>query len=98
MKHIVMWTLKDEFNGKNKQQLAEELKKQLLALKDIIPQIKNIEVGINSINHEKNHDLVLITEFKNTEDLTIYSKHPEHLKVVEFVKNIATGRAAVDFF
>ena len=97
MKHIVMWTLKDEFDGKNKQQLAEELKKQLLDLKSVIPQIKNIEVGINSINKEKNYDVVLITEFNNTEDLATYSKHPEHLKVVDFVKKTATGRAAVDY-
>jgi hypothetical protein len=92
-----MWTLKNEYKGKNKQQLASELKSRLLVLKTVILQIKNIEVGINAINHTKNHDIVLITEFNNTEDLAVYSKHPEHLKVVEFVKNIATDRAAVDY-
>ena len=97
IKHIVMWTLKDEFNGLNKNEIAKELKNQLLALENKIPQIKSIEVGINEINEDKNHDVVLITEFESFDDLGTYAKHPEHMKVVEFVKSISTGRAAIDF-
>ena len=97
IKHIVMWTLKEEFNGMNKSDIAEELKNQLLALKSKISIIKNIEVGVNKINHDKNHDVILITEFETFEKLAEYSTHPDHMKVVDFVKNISTGRAAVDF-
>ena len=97
IKHIVMWTLKDEFNGLNKNEIAKELKNQLLALQNKISQIKSIEVGVNEINADKNHDIILITEFQSFDDLSIYAKHPEHMKVVEFVRNISTGRAAIDF-
>ena len=97
IKHIVMWTLKDEFNGLNKNEIAKELKSQLLSLESKILQIKSIEVGINEINEDKNHDVALITEFNSFDELAIYAKHPEHMKVVEFVKRISTGRAAIDY-
>lgn len=97
IKHIVMWTLKEEHNGKLKNEIAEELKGKLLALKDKIEQVKSIEVGINAIHPDKNHDVALITEFESFDDLAIYAQHPDHLVVVDYVKGIATGRAAVDF-
>jgi hypothetical protein len=97
VKHIVMWQLKNEVDGKQKPELTADLKKMLLALKNDIPQIVSIEVGINDINHDKNHDLVLITEFKNYDDLATYANHPKHLQVVDFVAKVRTTRAAVDF-
>lgn len=97
VKHIVMWKLKDEFDGKSKDELILEMTNQLLDLKGKIPELINIEVGINGIHFEKNSDLVLVTEFNSFEDLDVYAKHPDHLKVVEFVKNIVTDRACVDY-
>ncbi len=97
IKHIVMWTIKESHNGKTKNQIALELKTKLMALKPIISEIKNFEVGINSLFEGKNFDVVLISEFESDQALLNYAQHPEHLKVVDFVKEIATGRAAVDF-
>lgn len=97
VKHIVIWKLKNEHNRMNKAELAQEMKSQLLALKNQIPQIKDIKVGINSIHFEKNSDLVLESDFNSFEDLATYSTHPEHMKVVEFAKQIVIDRAAVDY-
>lgn len=97
IKHIVMWTLKEEHNGMQKAEIANELKSRLLDLKNKIDQLKSIEVGINAIHPEKNHDVVLVTTFDSFDDLAAYSIHPDHMKVVDFVKEIATGRAAADF-
>lgn len=92
-----MWTIKESHNGKDKVNLLSEMQQKLLDLKSKITELQSIEVGINGLNAEKNHDLVLITEFNNADDLATYATHPEHLKVVDFVKEISTGRAAVDF-
>jgi phenylalanyl-tRNA synthetase alpha subunit len=97
IKHIVMWTLKDEHNGKNKPEIAEELKSHLLSLKSKISELKSIEVGFNAIHQDKNHDVAIVTEFESFDGLAIYAQHPEHLKVGEYLKGIATGRAAIDF-
>ncbi len=97
IKHVVMWTIKDSHDGLCKTELANKLKTCLLNLQPLISQVKNIEVGINSLNNGKNYDVILISEFESASDLEIYAQHPEHLKVVEFVKQISTGRAAVDY-
>ena len=97
IKHIVMWSLKEEYNGQTKNTIANELKTRLLDLENKIPQLKSIAVGINEIHFDRNHDVVLITEFNSFDDLAIYANHPDHLKLVEFVKQISTARAAIDF-
>lgn len=97
IKHIVFWSLKDEHNGQSKKELALELKKQLLALESKIPQIRKIDVGINEINFDRNHDVALDTEFESFDDLSIYANHPEHLKLVSFVRSISTNRVAIDY-
>lgn len=97
IKHIVMWSLKNEHNGLSKSTIALELKSKLLDLKGKIPQIKKIEVGINEINFDRNNDVVLITEFESFNDLSIYANHPDHLKLVEFVRENSISRSAIDF-
>ncbi len=42
-------------------------------------------------------DMVLCTEFQTLEDLQTYAAHPEHQKVVEFVKPLVSDRAVVDY-
>ena len=92
-----MWTLKENFEGMNKSEIAELIKVKLLKLKSEIPELKTIEVGINGFFQEKNHDVVLITTFDNLESLKTYSAHLKHQEVVSFIKQVITGRAAVDF-
>jgi lambda repressor-like predicted transcriptional regulator len=97
IKHIVLWKLKEQHNGKTKDTLANEMTSRLLELKKLIPEIKFMEVGRNVIYPERNHDLVLVSEFNSFDDLELYANHPEHLKVVAFVKEIVTSRAAIDY-
>jgi hypothetical protein len=92
-----MWTVKEQHNGQTKAQIIATLKEKLLALKPLISEIKYFEVGVNCLFAGKNFDVVLLSEFESEQALQAYASHPEHLKVVDFVKEIATGRAAVDF-
>jgi len=94
IKHIVMWKLKDENKIKN----AALLKKKLLALKDQIKEIKEIEVGINSQEaSSENYDVVLVSEFLSMEELNKYTVHPTHQDLVKYVKTIRDIRTAVDY-
>lgn len=95
--HTVMWTLKDGYLGMSKLELADEIRRKLLHLKNEIAEIKFIEVGLNNYFPEKNHDVVLITKFENLDALKQYSEHPKHQEVVSFIKEVITGRAAVDY-
>lgn len=57
--------------------------------------------GLNRDEHVKSSkskfDFILITHFESESDLMVYREHPEHKKVVKFVKEITEGAAAVDF-
>lgn len=97
IKHIVMWKLKDFAEEANKAVNAQKIKELLESLKDKIKEIKHIEVGINIINSDASADVALYSEFECMEDLNIYQKHPEHQKIVQFIRNICAERRVVDY-
>ena len=93
IKHVVMWKFKNEASEADKL----EMKRQLEALKGVVPSLVDIEIGMDVSSKEASMDMVLYTEFKSLEDLAAYAGHPEHLKVVEFVKPLVCERAVVDY-
>jgi len=98
IKHIVIFKLKDSANGNSIADNAEELKIQLLRLKNKIKEILEIEVGIKSVKaSDTNYDLILTTKFDGFDELDIYRVHPEHVKVVQFVSEISNERVAIDY-
>ena len=96
IRHIVMWKLKNSENDEIKALNAKKLKDELYHLKNKIVQIKALNVGIN-LNPDNEYDIVLEMDFANFEDLMTYQNHPEHQKVVEFLKTIRELKAAVDY-
>ena len=98
IKHIVFFQLADEAEGRSKAENALMLKKEFEKLIDLIPDLKNIEVGINHPDTPaSNYDLAVYCEFNSVEDLNIYQEHPEHKKVGAILSKIRTGRACVDY-
>jgi hypothetical protein len=92
VKHIVFFKLKDKTP-----ESAEALRKRLLSLKEAIPFIREIEVGINFKESERAYDVALITVFDNEEDLARYATDPYHLEVIKYIKTVATDTKVVDF-
>lgn len=97
IKHIVMWRLKDEAAGATKEENAAKLKETLEALVDVIDELKAAQVGINFNPSPAAFDVVLYSEFEDRAGLEAYQKHPEHQKIVEFVGEIRSDRAVVDY-
>lgn len=98
IKHIVLFKLLDEAEGKSKLENAMLLKEQLEALKDVIPEISKIKVYINHVDAaQDNYDIVLDSEFASFEDLGIYSRHPEHVKIGKYLQKVRMSRSAIDY-
>lgn len=97
VKHIVMWKVKDNVDGKGKEENAINVKKKMEELNGKIDEIITLEIGINIVDDPMAHDIILYSEFNSVEDLNIYQKHPEHLKVVEYVKPFLESRIVVDY-
>ena len=95
IKHVVMWKLKSESENSTKEENARQIRDKLCALYGVIPEIIEIEVGINE--NGGNFDVILVSKFKSFEDLKAYDSHPEHQKVREFVRSVVESREAVDY-
>ena len=94
--HVVLFKLK-EFPLNKKIEVLAELKSLLENLKNKIPEIKYLEVGVNYQIEATSYNIVLLSHFESIEDLKRYSKHPEHIKVVDRIKETTVSRAAVDY-
>ncbi len=94
LKHIVMFHFKDE----NKRENLIKTKKILEELLNTVPTLKSMEVGINFSKESRAMDLSLYSEFDNEEGLKLYANHPEHLKVVKFIKSVAIDSKVSDYY
>lgn len=99
IKHIVMWKLKEVAEGKTKAENAEVMKELLEDLPNKIGELDSAEVGINILqgDEEAIADVVLTTTCQSREDLKIYAEHPDHQKVVRFIKKVVTERRVTDY-
>lgn len=97
IKHIVMWTLKDTAEGADRAANARKMKELLEALPGLIPFVKKLEVGIEVFAASPACDVILYSEFDTRADLDAYQVHPEHQKVVAFVKQVVASRSMVDY-
>jgi hypothetical protein len=93
VKHIVMF----DFKEKNKKLNIAKAKVMLEALLVTVPTLKKMEVGINFSEEDRAMDLSIYTEFDDLEGLETYATHPEHLKVVEFIKTVANSSKVSDY-
>lgn len=93
IKHIVFFKLK----ASTTREKAKGLVRDLSRLKEKIPQVCFLEVAFDIGKKHNSHDIVLYSHFESLEDLEIYSVHPEHIKVVQDVKNICESSCKVDY-
>lgn len=96
IRHVVVWTLKPEADGRSKEENIKFLKSELEGLRGRIPQIRFLQVGSNILTVEGAWDVALIVDFDSLADLQIYQDHPAHQKVKALVGKIRDQRATVD--
>jgi hypothetical protein len=91
--HIVMFEFKDE----NREENIEKVSSMLNSLIDSVPTLRQIEVGKNFNDTQRAMDLSIITIFDDKDGLSRYATHPEHLRVVEFIREVTTQTRVVDY-
>ena len=93
--HIVLFEFKGE--GAIKKQNIFKAKQMIEDLRAKIDLIKSIEVGINFDTAPRAMDMSLYSRFESIEDLNTYAVHPEHLKVVRFLKLVTVCSKVTDY-
>lgn len=97
IKHIVVWRLRDEALGAGKAENLERAKAAIEALRDLVPSVRHLEVGIDIGAAHDSWDIVIYSEFDDRAGLDAYQVHPEHVKVAELVGELRELRAAIDY-
>ena len=97
VKHVILWTLKDELSAEEKVAIKQEIKEGLEGLKGKVPGIVDIKVNINGLE-SSNADLMLDSTFESVEALKGYSVHPEHVAVADSkVRPYTKIRSCLDY-
>jgi rRNA maturation protein Rpf1 len=90
--HIVFFKLK------NKEQ-AKEARDILLSMEGKIPELKELEVGVDVLHTERSYDLALVTRFDSLEDMNTYQIHEYHVnEVLKYFKPMIESSKAVDYY
>jgi hypothetical protein len=97
VRHIVIWKMLER-DTESLEIHCQEFRRRLFALKDQIPLILSMEVGINApAAPDGNHDIVLVADFQGFGELRNYQEHPAHKQLIAWLKGKRELRAAVDF-
>ncbi len=97
VKHVILWTLKDELNEEEKKERAQKIKAGLEGLKGVVPGLVDIRVETGRLA-SSNADLMLDSLFESEEALKGYSVHPAHVAVANAeVRPYTKQRSCLDF-
>jgi len=95
--HIVFWRLHEHANGRSKQENALEMKRRFEALRQTMPGLLRLDLGIDFAGTDQSSDVALYTEFESREALDAYQAHPAHKEVAAFIADLRSERRVVDY-
>ncbi len=94
VKHIILWTLKEEFNTPK---IKADMKSSLEGLVGVVPGLLKMEIAINPME-SSNADVMLYSELESVEALKGYAVHPAHVEVADTkVRPFTATRNVIDF-
>ena len=97
VKHVILWTLKEELSKEEKETVKQEIKAGLEGLAGQIPGLVDIQVNIHGLA-SSNADLMLDSSFETEEALKGYSVHPAHVAVADGkVRPYTASRVCLDY-
>ena len=96
VKHAILWVLKEELTGDEKEKVKAGIKEGLEGLKGQIPGLIDISVNINPLP-SSNCDVMLDSTFEDEEALKGYAVNPKHVAVADGkVRPYTASRVCMD--
>ena len=80
VRHVIVWTIKDEYSKEEKEQIKKGIKEGLEGLKGIIPGLLEIKVKTEPLPGSSG-DAMLDSTFEDFDALNNYKGHPAHVAV-----------------
>ena len=98
IKHIILWTLRDDLCEEEKAAVKRDIKQGLEGLAGRIPGLLDIRVRVDGRLDSSNADLMLDSTFTSVEALNGYAVHPDHVAVADGkVRPYTSQRTCLDF-
>jgi len=91
--HVVVWKYRTDIDI----DVREEHVTLLRNLSSVIPQIRSLSVGFDTLHLPRSYDSGLVAAFEDRAALDAYTIHPEHIKAANFGRSISEHVASVDF-
>jgi len=97
VKHIILWTIKEEYSNQEKENILTGIKEGLEGLAGKIPGLIDIKVQTEHLS-SSNADLMLDSSFESIEALKGYAVHPLHIEVADGkVRPYTATRSCLDY-
>ena len=97
VKHVILWTLKNEYTEEQLTEIKAGIKEGLEGLAGKIPGLTEIHVVTEGLP-SSNVDVMLDSTFDSPEALSGYACHPAHVEVADTkVRPFTASRACLDF-
>lgn len=97
VRHVILWTLKEDLTEEQKQGIKESAKEQLEGLYGKIPALKSIQIHIHPLD-SSNCDMMLESVFESTRGLAEYSGSPASVDGGgHLVRPYTKSRVCMDF-
>jgi hypothetical protein len=93
LSHVVVWKYRTDIDN----DIREEHITLLRNLSAVIPEIKSLSVGSDTLHLPRSYDTGLVAVFEDRAALEAYTIHPEHIKAANFGRSISEHVASVDF-
>lgn len=97
VKHVILWTLKEEYSDSEKIEIKKGIKEGLEGLKGVVPGLTEIVVNINPLP-SSNCDVMLDSTLVDEVALKGYAVHPAHVEVANTkVRPYTATRTCMDY-
>ena len=97
VRHVIVWTIKDEYSEEEKEQIRKGVKEGLEGLLGKIPGLVEIRVNTAGLPGSSG-DAMLDSLFEDFDALKAYKDHPTHLDVANGkVRPFMKIRSSFDF-
>ena len=98
VKHIILWTLKEELSEAEKERVKKGIKDGLEALVGKVPGLLEVKVNIDGRLSTSTADVMLDSTLDSEEALRRYASHPAHVEVADTkVRPYTSLRSCLDF-
>lgn len=97
VKHVILWTIKKEFQGEEKENIKKGIKEGLEGLQGQVPGLLEIKVNIDCLP-TSNADVMLDSTLESFGALKGYAVHPAHVAVADGkVRPYTATRTCMDY-